>query len=150
MMVKRLGLFLFSILLIGACSQEPKIENQPEEPVFDEESLVTAGEDVQPLEALSGPAYQGVWASKRSVCDIYPGSADPAPIAITEQEFIDYEKRCMIGSAEEGTEGGWRLALVCSSDGIEYTESLDVDVDGEMLRMRRDDGDEVTMVRCTE
>lgn len=149
MKIIRLVLALFPVLVLIACSQDPKIDDQPAEPVF-EEDLNATSENVQPLEALNGPAYEGVWAEQRALCDTFPGSADPSPVVITEQEYIEYENRCLIGNAEEGTEGGWRLGLVCNSDGIEYTETLDLDVDGEMLRMRRQDGDENIFVRCTE
>ena len=136
-----------------ACSRDD--ENEAAAPVSDEPAVgevdpIAPGDDVQPFEALTGPAYEGVWALSEDICDVTPGSADPAPIAITEREFIGYENRCLIASAEEGTEGGWTLELVCEGEGVEYRETVDVDVDGETisLKSRDDDVPDTRLVRC--
>ena len=142
---------LVTVLVFGivACSQEPKIEDQPDEPLLGEVDPNAPGEDVQSIDSLSGPAYQGVWSTEQSLCATFPGSADPSPIAITDGEFVEFGRRCLVGNAEEGTEGGWQLGLICNNDGVEFTEVIDLDVDGEMLRLRRDGKEEEIYVRCS-
>jgi hypothetical protein len=125
-----------------SCSRESEIDRQPIEP--EAEAFERAPGVAQP------PFYVGVWAVHPSVCAFAPGSADPSPIALTEREFLGYESRCRVAEAQEGTEGGWRLSLVCASDGIERVETLELDVDGAMLRVRRQDGPEAALVRCEE
>ena len=132
--------------LLAACGSDeaaPDIDEQPAEPILPAEA-----ETVAPIEAPDAPAYIGVWALSADVCDAAPGSADPSPIALTEGEFIGYENFCRIGYAEEGTEGGWRLELICDAEGVEYMELAEVDVDGEMLRLKRGDAPETALVRC--
>ena len=149
--MRRIDRVLVAALMFGAvaCSEEPKIEDQPDEPILGEVDPNAPGEDVQSLDALSGPAYQGVWATEQSLCDVFPASADPSPMVITDEAFVEYGRRCIIGKAEEGTEGGWQLELICSNDGIEFTEVLDVDVDGAMLRLRRGEQEEELYMRCS-
>ena len=129
----------------AGCGRKDSVSAPGAEP--DVESL-TAGEDVAPLVDPSEPFYVGVWAGDPSWCAIAPGSSDAAPIVITEGEFIGYENRCRIGAAEEGTEGGWRLELVCEAEGVEFVETVDFDIDGELLRMSRENGEEVALSRC--
>jgi len=130
-------------VMTGACSKsdDPKIEDQPAEPVLP--SIETA-----PLAEPNAPAYVGVWAAGKDWCGVAPGSADPSPIAFTEGEFIGYENLCRIGYAEEGAQGGWRMELICESEGVEYTDVVELDVDEEMLRLVRADAPETTFVRC--
>ena len=143
-----IALFAVAALTLGACGrEEPEIEDQPLEPAAEDLDIA---EGVAPTEPMAEPAYYGVWAADADWCDIAPGSADPSPIAFTESEFVGYENRCRVGYAEEGTEGGWRLELVCMGEGVEYTDVVEVDVDGEMLRMRREGAEEAVFVRCEE
>lgn len=136
-------LAMLALIAAAACSKsdEPKIEDQSDEPVLP--SIETA-----PLIEPDAPAYVGVWAAEKDWCSIAPGAADPSPIALTEGEFIGYENLCRIGYAEEGTEGGWRMELICQSEGVEYTEVVDLDVDGEMLRLTRNGAAEALFTRC--
>ncbi len=132
-------------LLISACTEQSKIDQQSIEP--DAEALAP-GDDVPPMTPRTAPFYVGVWAVDPALCSIAPGSGDPAPIAITENEFVGYENRCRVAEAQEGTEAGWRLSLVCMAEGVEYVETIDVDVDGDMLRLRRENAPETAFVRC--
>lgn len=136
-----------ALALLASCTRQSEIDEQSIEP--DAEAL-SPGDEVEPMEEPAAPYYVGVWAVDPAICAIAPGSGDPAPIAITEGEFIGYENRCRIGAAEEGTEGGWRLSLVCLAEGVEYVETVDVDIDGDMLRLKREDAPETAFVRCGE
>jgi hypothetical protein len=151
-MSARTRIWLAAVVLsafIGACDRsEPKIEDQPGEPVIEP---AAPGEDVAPLTPPAAPVYYGVWAADEDWCANAPGSSEKAPIAFTEGEFVGYENRCHIGDAQEGTDGGYQLALVCTAEGIETVETLDVDVDGEMLRLKwHSSGGEAVFVRCKE
>ncbi len=142
----RVGLAVVCIALAAvACDRRPKTET--DEPVIEP---AAPGEDVAPQKPATAPVYYGVWAAKEDLCDIAPGSADPSPIAFAEGEFVGYENRCHIGEVQEGTEGGYRLSLVCVSEGVEAVQTLDVDVDGETLRLKWQNGGEATFVRCKE
>lgn len=136
-------------LAIAACDRgEPAIENQPNEPIIEP---AAPGEEVAPQTPPAAPVYYGVWAAEVDCCDNAPGSSESAPIAFTETEFVGYENRCHIGEAQEGTDGGYQLALVCTAEGIETVETLDVDVDGEMLRVKwLNSGGEAHFVRCNK
>ncbi|MEL7490786.1 MAG: hypothetical protein AAGJ73_08700 [Pseudomonadota bacterium] len=142
-MRKKNFLVAAALAALIACSQsdEPAIEAQSDEPTL-------PAIETEPLSEPDAPVYVGVWAAQGDWCDIAPGSADPSPIAFTEGEFIGYENLCRIGYAEEGTEGGWRMEFICESEGVEYTDVVDLDVDGEMLRLTRADAPETVFVRC--
>lgn len=136
------ALFFFA----AACGREgraPDIDDQPPEPV-------APAEETLPMEASGQPLFVGVWAADPDWCDITPGSGDPAPIALTEGEFVGYENRCRIGDYREGTEGGYQVALVCEAEGVEYSEIVELDIDGVMMRMRRAEGPETVFTRCEE
>lgn len=135
------GFAAFALLALAACDNEPDIEDQSIEPA-------APGEETLPIESPSEPVYVGVWAADEDWCGVAPGTVDPSPIAISENEFIGYENRCRLGDVQEGTEGGYQIALVCEGEGVEYTETVDLDVDGEMLRMTREGGVETLFVRC--
>lgn len=96
----------------------------------------------------TAPLFVGVWAAEQEWCEIAPGSGDPAPIAITENEFIGYENRCAIAQIEEGTEAGWRVTMTCQAEGVETTEIMELDIDGDKLRLRRGDNPETVFVQC--
>jgi len=130
---------------LAACgkSDDSSIEDQPLEPIL-------PAEETKPISEPNAPAYVGVWSADPEWCASAPGSADPGPVAFTEGEFIGFENICRIGYAAEGTDGGWRLEMICESEGIEYTDVVEVDVDGEILRMRREDQDETIFTRCIE
>lgn len=137
---------LAAALVLSACGGAREIGKQSAEP--DAEAL-TPGDEVPPMRRADAPFYVGVWAVDPAVCALAPGSAVPSPIAITAREFLGYENRCRIAGAQEGTEGGWRLALVCRAAGVETQETIEVDVDGAMLRLRRG-ANETAYVRCKE
>ena len=139
----RAGAFL-AALAVGACSKSD-INDQPIEPTIEP---AAPGEDTAPLTPPRVPVYYGVWAVDKELCDLAPGSAAASPIAFAEGEFIGFENRCRIDAAQEGTEGGYRINLVCMAEGVETVETVDVDVDGEMLRIRRSEGAETVFVRC--
>lgn len=144
----RIGLAVAALALVGACDNDaPRIEEQPNEPAIEP---AAPGEEVSPQTPLAAPAYYGVWATEEDHCDIPPASAVPSPIAFAEGEFVGYENRCRIGEAKEGTDGGYQLALVCMAEGVETVETLDVDVDGEMMRLKWKNGGEAVFVRCEE
>lgn len=143
--MKRLA--LAAAVFLFACSKQDEIDEQSIEP--DAEAL-RPGDDVAPMKGADAPFYAGVWAVDPSLCAISPGSGDPAPIAITETEFIGYENRCRVADAVEGTEGGFSLSLVCLAEGVENVETIEVDVDGEMLRLKREGAPETAFVRCPE
>lgn len=107
-------------------------------------------EETAPMVPAAAPVYVGVWAANPAWCASAPGAGEEAPIAITEAEFLGYENRCMIGDGQEGTEGGYQLALSCQADGVERQEIIEVDVDGETLRLKREGADETVFVRCPE
>lgn len=134
-----------SALALAACGNgDRNIENQPIEPTVEP---APQGAESEPMTPADTPVYYGVWAADPDLCGVPPGSADPSPIAFTEGEFIGEGRRCRIRGAQEGTEGGYRLDLVC--DG-EAAETVDVDVDGNMLRLRGETGAETAYSRCEE
>lgn len=145
----RLGLAAAAIaILIAGCDRgEPNIQDQPNEPVIEP---AAPGEEVAPQKPSTAPVYYGEWAAEAERCDVAAGSSERSPIAFTETEFVGYENRCQIGEAQEGTEGGYQLALVCTAEGVETVETLDVDVDGEMLKLKWQNGGEAVFVRCKE
>jgi hypothetical protein len=146
--ITRIGLAAATCLAVAACDRgELNIEDQPNEPVIEP---AAPGEEIPPQTPPAAPVYYGVWASDEDHCDIAPASAVPSPIAFAEGEFIGYENRCRIGEATEGTDGGYQLTLVCMAEGVETVETLDVDVDGEMMRLKWKNGGEAAFVRCKE
>ena len=135
-----------AILLAAiACGRKDAADAPGAEPDID---AIAAGEDTEPVADPAQPIFVGLWSADPSWCALAPGSTDAAPIVITEGEFIGYENRCRFGLAEEGTEGGWRLELVCEAEGVEYVETVDLDVDGETLRLSREGADEIALTRC--
>ncbi len=145
---RNLGLASAFVLAAAACDRgEPAIEDQPNEPIIEP---AAPGDEVAPQQLPAAPVYYGVWAADADYCDVPPASAIPSPIAFAEGEFIGYENRCRIGEAVEGTDGGFTLALVCMAEGVETVETLDVDVDGEMMRLKWKNGGEAVFVRCKE
>lgn len=137
-----------AVAAIAACGEgEPDISEQPIEPTVEP---AAPGAETAPLTPPSAPVYVGVWSIDSELCGVAAASAVPGPIAITESEFLGYENRCSIAHAQEGTEGGYKLTLSCRSEGVEYQETIDVDVDGEMLRLRREDAPETAFVRCPD
>jgi hypothetical protein len=136
------------LAFLTACDRgEPRIENQPNEPTIEP---AAPGDEVAPQRPPTAPAYYGEWAADAEWCDSAAGSSERSPIAFTETEFVGYENRCHIGEAREGTDGGYQLALVCMAEGVETVEVLEVDVDGEMLRLKWQGGAESVFVRCKE
>lgn len=140
------------VTLVGACAlvvacddKEAVTYAAPIEPTVEPSA---PAEETVPMVPAAAPVYVGVWAAKPEWCANAPGSAEEAPIAITEAEFLGYENRCMIGDGQEGTEGGYQIALSCQAEGVEYQEIIEVDVDGEMLRLKREGLDETVFVRC--
>ncbi|MGE0409234.1 MAG: hypothetical protein AB7P23_08225 [Amphiplicatus sp.] len=144
-MVRTAAFALFALLV--ACDRRPAIEDQPIEPAVEP---AAPGEETAPLIPEEAPVYYGVWAREAKDCGVAPGSADPAPVAFAEGEFVGYENRCRVGKVEEGTEGGYQLELFCMAEGVETVEEVELDVDGEMLRMRWGDAPETTFMRCKE
>lgn len=138
---------LSALVFVAACGRGPEVEARPEEPTVEP---AAPGEETTAMIPASAPVYTGVWAADASWCGVAPGSADPSPIAFAEGEFIGYENRCRVAEEREGTEGGYQLDLYCESEGAEYQETIEVDVDGSMLRMRRDGLDELLFFRCEE
>ena len=124
-----------ALLSAAACSEKVVIE----EPKATEEGETLIGEEAEPL-------YLGVWAANEDLCNVAPGG--PGPIEFTEDQFLGYENTCDILSSEEGTEGGWRLEMRCAGEGETVTETADVDLDGERLRVSRNGGEPVTFVHC--
>jgi hypothetical protein len=139
------GLAVAAALLV-ACGRNPAIEDQSPEP--DAEAL-SPGDEVPPIPASSAPFYVGKWAARAEWCDAAPGVAE-GPILIAGTKFIGPSLQCRIGRAVEGTEGGWRLERVCRRDGVETTDEIDVDVDGEMLRIAEAGAPEVALTRCRD
>jgi hypothetical protein len=130
-----------------ACGPDnpPSPEDVPLEPAVEP---AAPGAEISPLTPPDAPVYVGVWAADRSWCDIRPGSADPSPIAITAEEFLGYENRCRIGDIVEGTDGGYALSLVCQAEGVEYDETVEVDVGGDMLTLTRPGAEPSVFLRC--
>ncbi|MBB5518161.1 hypothetical protein [Amphiplicatus metriothermophilus] len=129
---------------LSACDGEPDARNQPLEPAVEPGPGAQDGE----RPTAHQPVYIGVWAAEPALCGVAPGSADPSPVAFTADAFIGYENRCRIANAQEGTEGGYRLDLLCEGEAAPYAETVDVDVGGDMLRLSRADGQETVFVRC--
>lgn len=135
-----------SALALAACGNGNRnIETQPIEPTVEP---APPGAESEPMIPADTPVYYGVWAADPDLCGVPPGSADPSPIAFSEGEFVAYGRRCRIAEAEEGAEGGYRLDILCRGGGPETAETVDVDVDGNMLRVTREDGAETAYSRC--
>jgi hypothetical protein len=137
---------LLLAMALAACGRGVReIDKQPQEPDVE---LPQQGTGVAPSAPISPPGWIGVWAKEANQCAMAPGTGNDAPVSLTSTEFLGYGERCRIGAAEEGTEGGWRLELVCTTDGVERIEAMDVDVDGTMLRLTRENVEEMALVRC--
>ncbi|MEL6213591.1 MAG: hypothetical protein AAFY22_02780 [Pseudomonadota bacterium] len=105
--------------------------------------------EAEPLPALDEPAYVGVWASAPGACEAAPGAEGATPVVFTIGEFIGDGELCRIGHAEEGTENGWRLEMICTDeDGVEFTDLVELDVDGNQLRLVRQGKPEAVYSRC--
>lgn len=138
-MISPRTLLCLAAFALAACTgRGPDISEQPLEPTL------------QPSAPAEGtaPVYVGLWAGEAGWCENAPGSGERASVSFTESEFLGYENRCLISQSAEGTEGGYRLVLSCLAEGVERQETVDIDVDGTMLRMRRDGADETVFVRC--
>ena len=135
--------------MLAGCGREAAPEAMDAEPDVVVGAEMPPGEDVAPIERSGEPIYVGVWASDEALCALTPGSADPSPLAITEAEFIGYENRCRVAGADEGTEGGFLIELVCEAEGVEYTETVEIDVDAGSMSMSRADGSVARYVRCS-
>ncbi|MEQ8178690.1 MAG: hypothetical protein RIC52_06215 [Amphiplicatus sp.] len=134
--------------LLAACGDDDAVTyGAPVEPTVEP---AAPAEETAPMVPAEAPVYVGVWAAKPEWCANAPGSGEEAPIAITEAEFLGYENRCLIGDGQEGTEGGYQIALSCQAEGVEYQEVVEVDVDGETLRLKREGVDETVFVRCPD
>lgn len=131
--------FLAAFALFGAAACNEKVV--VEEPEATEEGDVLIGENAEPL-------YVGVWAAADEMCDVAPG--EPGPVEFTQDRFLGYENTCDILSSEEGTDGGWRLEMRCTAEGSTASETADVDLDGERLRVSRNGGDPVEFVSCAD
>lgn len=142
------ALALVAAAALASCGREASAPDAPIEPGHEISAEIAAG--AAPQEPLAPPAWLGEWAPDPALCGIAPGSADPSPVSFTAGEFMGYEERCRIGAAEEGTEGGWLLALVCEDATGELVRLLEVDVDGATMRLKRDGGPEATLLRCVE
>jgi len=144
----RTALAAASALALAACGDGNRnIENQPIEPTVEP---APPGAETSPMTPADTPVYYGVWAADPELCALAPGAADPSPIAFSEGEFVAYGRRCRIAEAAEGTEGGYQLDILCRGGGPETAETVEVDVDGNMLRLRGEDGAETAYSRCAK
>ncbi len=135
------GFRLFILVLCSltvACNRQVSVE----EPAVPERVKTEAGEIPNTLP----PLFIGIWAADPAWCD--NGEDEPGPIEFTSDSFLGYENSCDIVSAVEGTDGGWRLNLRCTGEGEIVEETMDVDIDGDMLRIARNDGDLIEFSRC--
>lgn len=86
-----------------------------------------AGADEAPVENWPGNAV-GIWAAEPEWCAFAAqiGTHDPAPVALSETEFLGLENSCTITRATPtGVAQSWALDLQCQSEGDYY--------DGQML-----------------
>ncbi|WP_375202194.1 hypothetical protein [Hyphococcus sp.] len=135
------GFRLFILILCGllaGCNRQVSIE----EPAVPERVKTEKGEIPNTLP----PLFIGIWAADPAWCDNDEG--EPGPIEFTSDRFLGYENSCDIASAVEGTDGGWSLDLRCVAEGDVHEETMDVDIDGDMLRIARNDGDLIELTRC--
>lgn len=137
---------LAAAIALAGCERGPETADPSNEP---EAGALRPGDDVAPASAASAPFFVGKWAASHDACATAPGLAD-GPVIITETEFVGPGGRCRIGFAAESDEGGWRLERVCRSDGVESVDSVDVDVDGDMLRISQDGAEEAALMRCAD
>ncbi len=129
-----------ALLVLAACNEEVVVE-EPEIPGELEAEAIDEGA-AEP----APPLYIGVWAADKDACAVPPG--EPGRIVFTDDRFLGYENTCRITSSEEGTEGGWRLAMTCEAEGMTVDEIADADVDGDRLRLSRNEGEPVEFIRC--
>lgn len=69
----------------------------------------------------------GIWAAEPDWCQFATqiGSHDPAPIELTETEFLGLENSCAITEAHgTGIAHSWALRLVCQSEGDSYDDEM--------------------------
>lgn len=118
------------------------------EPVVIDEAGMAAGEDVDPIETVSGPAYLGVWGFDEASCALSPGGGERAPIAITEGEFIGSENFCRIGHVEETGPMSWTIETICPGDGVEFTLIHTIAVDADGLTIANNESATSRLVRC--
>ena len=81
--------------------------------------------------------WQGIWTADPAWCANADriGSVTPAPIALTETEFLGYENSCDLTGVEKVTENGWVLEMTCMSEGDTYDERRIVMVAGDDMFM---------------
>lgn len=139
---------LVALTVVAACSKEAGESDQPPENIVADKAPIEAPE-AEPLPAPDAPAYVGVWTSEAGACEAAPGAEGTAPMVITIGEFIGDGELCRIGHAEQGAGNGWRLEMICADeDDIEYTDLMDLAVDGDRLRMTRQGQPEAVYTRC--
>lgn len=131
--------FLAALALFGAAACNEKVVVEEPQATGPDDALVGANAE---------PLYIGVWAANEGLCHANPGT--PGAVEFTASKFLGYENTCDILSAQEGTDGGWRLDMRCMAEGATVTETADVDLDGERLRVSRNGGEPVTFVSCTD
>ena len=156
MVLKNLAFLVMAAVLLAACGKGGPAEEassteeagQPE--VVVDDTGMAAGEDVAPLEASDAPPYVGVWAADPAICGLLPGSADPAPIAISESEFIGYENYCRIAYVDETGPMMWNIERICEAEGVEYTEIMGLEiVNGDLLLKSPDADAPAEFIRCS-
>ena len=139
--VRPLFIPVFAALLALAACNEDVIVEEPEAPVSSEAI------DEGPAEPLA-PLYIGAWGADEAACNAAPGR--PGPIVFTAERYLGYENACDITADEEGTDGGWRLSMICEAEGVTVEEIADVDIDGDRLRLSRNGGEPVEFIRCAD
>ena len=69
----------------------------------------------------------GIWAAEPDWCAYASqiGSHDPAPIALTETEFLGLENSCTITEVRgTGVGFSWAIDMVCQSEGSTYDDQM--------------------------
>lgn len=101
--------------------------------------------------AASEP-WQGIWSYDPAWCAVSDriGSVTPAPVALTETEFLGYENSCEIKAVSDAGYSAWTLRLECQSEGSTYDNVFTVLVGDGRLWLWDGAGEPTPFHRCPE
>lgn len=99
--------------------------------------------------ANTADSWEGVWAFEKDWCQYSDqiGEHDPAPVRITRNEFVGLENWCTVTQLN-AVAGEMVMDLACEGEGIQYSDRVFLQVEGDALKIRRI-GEEATLFhRC--
>lgn len=142
--------------LPAGCGGEPATETSPatdDTPVADTPAAPEAEAPLVADEAAPGPyPFEGKWAGPSTDCALEPGSAEAAPLHITDSFTQGYENRCEIldvAPLDDGSGERFEMSRRCTGEGVTYDETLRLRVSGDTLMLQTESAS-ITWTRCPE